>query len=321
MNLPNLPKFLKDKIYKTGQTRGANSNVVYQNRVLRSSTVLIQYSVYHPIKYNMQFENGFIVLISPDTYFETPNIENILKEKKLEVGRNALVFYETRAHWDTYNPESYHWYPAENRVAPLRGNYVARVPATTAKNSSSIIRGFCTTKNKGAGIRVYEYANSDTIELCKLQLEIIVWHCSDIEVSLTKNQMSKKDITLRKNGIENICIQKGLLDYDKLTEARIFNSNKKAICPLCLEEISAQDFFKKIDQADGRSVPDITATQLNLFHINELRTGEFNHSPYNIGWGHHHCNITVTDNGIHKTLEWMKEIVAKSSLYHSFSLF
>lgn len=42
--LPKLPQLLDRKIYKTGQTRGADDDVIYQNRVARNSTVLIPYS-------------------------------------------------------------------------------------------------------------------------------------------------------------------------------------------------------------------------------------------------------------------------------------
>ena len=37
------PKLVQTKIYKTGQTRGADDDVIYQNRVGRNSTVLIWY--------------------------------------------------------------------------------------------------------------------------------------------------------------------------------------------------------------------------------------------------------------------------------------
>ena len=44
-------------------------------------------------------------------------------------------------------------------------------------------------------------------------------------------------------------------------------------------------FAGKIQQAEGRVVPDLTVTEVSLFHIRELRTGEFNHRPCNLGWG------------------------------------
>jgi hypothetical protein len=42
--LPKLPSLLERKIYKTGQTRGADDGVIYQNRVSRNSTLLIPYA-------------------------------------------------------------------------------------------------------------------------------------------------------------------------------------------------------------------------------------------------------------------------------------
>lgn len=41
-----LPASVKTKIYKTGQTRGADDDVIYQNRVGRNSTVIIPYEEY-----------------------------------------------------------------------------------------------------------------------------------------------------------------------------------------------------------------------------------------------------------------------------------
>jgi len=71
---PKLPTLLNRKIYKTGQTRGANDDEIYQNRVLRNSTVLIPFSVWKngfTFPDDGKFENGFIVLIPPEEYFKT----------------------------------------------------------------------------------------------------------------------------------------------------------------------------------------------------------------------------------------------------------
>ena len=67
------PKLVQTKIYKTGQTRGADDDVIYQNRVGRNSTVLIPYHEFEKCKVaptlNGVYENGYIVLISPEDYF------------------------------------------------------------------------------------------------------------------------------------------------------------------------------------------------------------------------------------------------------------
>lgn len=46
----NVFKPVNTKLYKTGQTRGADDDVIYQNRVKRNSTVLIPYSNMSSVK-------------------------------------------------------------------------------------------------------------------------------------------------------------------------------------------------------------------------------------------------------------------------------
>jgi len=300
---PRLPQLLDRKIYKTGQTRGADDDVIYQNRVSRSSTVLIPYKCWElcakPKDGSNGYENGFIVLISPKHYFGSANIVAELATKGLSLGKNALVFYETREQWDANNPERLKWKPAKSRISPLGGNYVARVPATTAlENGGRIIRGFDMTAHKGAGIRVYEYASSTTTANCRLQLEALFWLCLDSETVAVANGMTLEATVARKTAFIAQCNEAGLMDIAKLKKARILNARGKTICPLCLEELSSQGFFNRMEQAEGREVSDLTVTQLNLFHIEELRYGLLNHRPYNVGWGHHHCNVVVKDSGI-----------------------
>lgn len=317
MSLPKLPSLLDRKIYKTGQTRGADDDVIFQNRVGRSSTVLIPYSFWDicalPQDGSNGYENGFIVLLSPPEYFNTPNMDAALAGKGLAIGKNALVFYETREHWNANNPENLGWKPAKSRTKPLGGQYVARIPATTsAENGKRIIRGFDATSLKGAGIRVYEYASSETIENCRLQLEALFWLCCDSEDVAIANGMTREGALQRKQVILAKCEELNLVDKARLMHVRMLNSEHKTVCPLCLEPLSSQGFFNRMEQAAGRVVPDLTVTQLNLFHIDELRIGTLNHRPYNLGWGHHHCNVVVKDSGILKTLEWMQDVINRN---------
>jgi hypothetical protein len=312
--LPKLPTLLDRKIYKTGQTRGADDDVIYQNRVSRTSTVLIPYTLWgvfsSPPDGDLNFENGFIVLISPDVYFCTDDIDLKLEAYGLHLGINTLVFYETRTHWNTYNPEIRGWSAAQSRQEPLGGQYVARVPATTAaKSGGKIIRGFDSRSSKGAGIRLYEYASSKMVTNCRLQLELLYWFCFDSDETSIENGMSTDNIRLRKEYIQSECQRLDLLDENRLIEARIINRDRLTICPLCLERLSSRGFFSRLEQAEGRVVPDLTVTQINLFHIKELRYGAYNHKPYNLGWGHHHCNVVVKDSGIMQTIEWMYKVV------------
>lgn len=314
LRIPGLPQLLQRKIYKTGQTRGADDDEIYQNRVSRNSTVLIPYDYWNYWKPSNQgfYENGFIVLIRPEVFFSSPHFEQTLADHGLYLGTNAIVFYETRQQWAAYSPEFLGWRPATERFGMLGGQYVARISATTALGGEKINRGFTGTQKKGAGIRVYEYASSDIIESCRWQLEALFWCCYDSMDIAVQNGMAIYDATIRKNYVFDLCSQKGLLEFAALTQARMLNGAGHTVCPLCLESLSAHGFFSRMEQAQGRAVLDLTVTQLNLFHIEELRLGEWNHRPFNLGWGHHHCNVVVKDAGIAPTLQWMRTVIARN---------
>jgi hypothetical protein len=223
------------------------------------------------------------------------------------------VFYETREQWNAYNPAEQGWEPATSRANPLQGQYVARVSATTAANNGGkIIRGFDTTSNKGAGIRAYEYASEKTINDCRFQLEALFWFCKDAEAVAIANGMTTQNAVLRKAEILRRCEELDLLDRARLLDVRTINKRGLTIFPLCLEELSSNGFFNRMKQAEGREVLDLTITQINLFHIEELRYGAFNHRPYNLGWGHHHCNVVVKDEGIQQTLRWMNGVLQRN---------
>ncbi len=314
--IPSLPQLLKSKIYKTGQTRGADDDVIFQNRVNRNSTVLIPYDFYISINEALgnkgKFENGFIVLINPLEYFSKENFENEMLSKGLKLGKNALLFYETRHQWNDYNPISRKLKPATKRTQPLGGSFVARVPSTTSSGDKKISYGFNISKLKGAGIRVYEYASKEVMKDCQNQLEYLFWLCIDSKQVALEAGMTLESIELRKSHIEGICKDRKLANHFLLKENRIIDNDGNTVCPLCLEKLKGIGFLSRLAQAEGRIVPDLTVTEINLFHIKELRTGFFNHKPYNLGWGHHHCNVVCKDSGIIDTLKWMKVIVDKN---------
>jgi hypothetical protein len=314
--LPKLPALLDRKLYKTGQTRGADDDVIYQNRVLRNSTVLIPYSCWRqcqrPPEGEPQYQSGLIVLISPAEYFAFDDPTGELAAQGLTLGENTLVFYETREQWLAHDPAESDWIVATSRLDPLGGQFVARIAGLTSKEGERINRGFTTKTNKGAGIRVYEYASSETIKKVALQLEALFWLCFNADAIIVKYGMSAENAALRKAEILRLAAEKDLLDFERLIAARICDAEHVTICPLCLERFSSDGFFTRMEQAEGRAVHDITVTPLNLFHINELRVGSFNHLPYNVGWGHHHCNVVVKDSGIKKTVEWMETVLGRN---------
>jgi hypothetical protein len=312
---PKLPELLQRKFDKTGETRGASNDAIYQNRVSRTNTVLIPYGSWSQCRPTKQliYEKGYIVYISPDDYFGHKDITKKLAAEGLVIGENALVYYETRKQWTDHSPTALGWDVATKRTSPLGGKYVARIPATTAaKDGKKINRGFAVKKKRGVGIRVYEYASRKINSQCKTQLEALFWMCHDADTVAMANEMEAAKVAARKADNLAKCIADQLLDIARLKDARILNNAGKTICPLCLKELSAQEFFDLMKQAEGREVTDLTNTQVNLFHIEELRTGILNHRPYNVGWGHHHCNVVAKDSGIIETLQWMHSVVDRN---------
>lgn len=240
------------------------------------------------------------------------NFESEMVSKGLKLGKNAILFYETRQQWNEYNPISKKLKPATSRTQPLGGSFVARVPSTTASGDEKISYGFNISKLKGAGIRVYEYASKEVMKDCQDQLEYLFWLCFDSKQVALEAGMSLEDIELRKSHIESVCKERKLSNHELLKENRMIDNDENTVCPLCLEKLKGIGFLSRLVQAEGRIVPDLTVTEINLFHIKELRTGVFNHKPYNLGWGHHHCNVVCKDSGIIDTLKWMKIIVDKN---------
>ncbi len=311
---PKLPDFLERKLSKTGQTRGSDDDQIYQNRVARNSTVLIPLAVWckFPGLRRYNFENKYIVLVSPAEYFGNDSIKEF-NEKSLELGVNALIFYERREDWTRWKPTQYQFLKANSRGAPLGGQYVARIANTTSTRDARINEGFTDTGLKGAGIRLFEYASQQVIRQSRQQLEAIFWSCRDAIPVMLEAGMSEDAAMARAAYATEIAQAAGLLAYRRLQENRILNHDRHATCPLCLEPLSARGFLNRLAQAEGRERHDLTVTEINLFHIEELAYGLFNHKPYNLGWGHHHCNVVCKDAGITETLRWMNSIIERNS--------
>jgi hypothetical protein len=310
--LAPLPQAVARKLYKTGQTRGATPAEIYQNRVGRNSTVLIPFSHWRAcLKEDPdQYEKGYIVLISPPDYFDR---QDAVRSSGLRLGENLLVFYTRREDWLKWEPGGMSWVEAGSRISPLGGQFVARVPGTTASTRTAAIQlGFTTTQSRGAGIRVYEYANADTTAASRLQLEALFWGCHDVEEVLKRAGMSAHEIESRRDHTLGAAGETGLLDSARLRQARTIDAAGLTVCPLCRAPMSAREFSDRVRQAEGRERLDNTVTEASLFHIRELRVGELGHHPYNLGWGHHHCNVVAKDAGIERTLDWMSEVLERN---------
>ena len=312
MAVPSLPRLLDRKLYKTGQTRGADDDQIWQNRVLRSSTVLIGYDVWleHAAIRQKTYDNGYIVLIPPKDYFTIGSAH--LATSGLKLADNMAVFYTTRADWTASPPDKYGWNPPVSRNRPIGGEFVARVASTTSETAARNNQGFTDGSMKGAGIRVYEYADKTTIAHCQIKLESLYWLSIDAVDAAVKQGMTKSAAESRREYAMHRAAQAGLLQMETLDQSMMVNAQAITTCPLCLEEMRGEWFYQRERQAAGREVHDLTVTTASLFHVQELRIPNFNHRPYNVAWGHHHCNVVCRDAGILQTLDWMSAVVSRN---------
>lgn len=318
--LPKLPDLIEQKLTKTGYTRGAADREIYQNRVTRNNPVLIDLASWPlcrvPDDGTQAYENGHIVLVEPEWYFTTHNSNDELLAQGLVIGENALLLFLRRSDWVRWGsgqsrpPNGQSLDVATSRRAPLGGTYFARVHATVSEEGAELVAGFNTTAIRGAGIRVYEYASRATIAAAKLQLECLMWRCYDSLEAMVAGGMTTEGSQLRRDTQLNRAANSGLLDLERLRKARIVDAEGVTICPLCLECLSVSDFMRRGEQAEGRATYDLTVTELSLFHVQELRVGKLLHKPYNLGWGHHFCNVVAKDVGILPTLDWMTGVLA-----------
>ncbi|TDO97026.1 BstXI family restriction endonuclease [Flavobacterium sp. 245] len=318
--LPKLPPLLQSKIYKTGQTRSANDDVIFQNRANRNGTVLIPFESIDlfdiSILTSHKFESGFIVVMSPEDYYTNPEALITMKSKKLKLGVNAILLYETREQWNKFNPYKNKLSVAEKRTVPIDGHFVARILSSGSKGEEKIILGFNTSSCKGAGIRVAEYAPLFTIKSCHLQLEYLFWLCYDSKEVALGAGMTETEIEQRMTAITTACNNQKLANTDRLYKTRIIDNAKNTICPLCLKKLSAGAFLINFFESAEKSDVDKDISQINLFYINQLKIGEFNHSPYNLAWGHQNCNMICKETGVIETIKWMKEVVVNTIIFN-----
>jgi len=250
---------------------------------------------------NGGYDNDFVVLIRPEEYFDS-KIKQKKKNfpKEIVVGKNGFLYYDNRKSWNNFNPINLGLKPRELSTGKRRtvdsidsGDYLARVPATTKEKE--VVEGM------PQGIRFFEYASHKETWKTTLQLAYLAWKTLDI------NKYTSKKINPH---LEAVLKNFGLMDDVKFEKLRALK-NGITCCPLCRETINASELIERVEQAPGREVVDLTITQVNLFHLKDLKPGEFNHGIYQLGWGHHHCNAVARDNGIEETLEWMEKILIK----------
>ena len=104
--------------------------------------------------------------------------------------------------------------------------------------------------------------------------------------------------------IKKILKKYNCLDIEKFKYYSAIDSNKKLTCPLCLKKIKYEDLHRTADYSDNshsenavtQNVYTTRSTQVNVFHMRPLVYGSVEHKPYQVFWGHHHCNTNLGQN-------------------------
>lgn len=187
----------------------------------------------------------------------------------------------------------------------------------------------------GIGNYDYDYASEIMKENVKIQMLYLILTCEDehginfgryikqhfdeikiedkeskrfLELVKTENYLTEYESFFRE--LERECVRKNLLDFTKLMDLNGWDPViKRPICPLCSKPLSCEDFFKEVEQQEGRKVFDNTQREVVLMHVNALRPGRLNHRVYNLAWGHSFCNTIQGDKDISETIDELQEII------------
>lgn len=301
--LYGLPQEIGNKINKTKQTRGAQppDRVIYQNRVNRNTNIAVVPYYFRDVQPTDGYESGHVIMVRPTDYFSAAGVVRPDFDPAVMIGENAFVIYDNRREYVDYPPLP-HWKP-RSHGGP--GHVVYRLPKTTARDG---VAAAAKVDGDAQGIRFFEYASTDEANGVVVQLAMLAWHTEGINDVRTDGQATGVPRPLL-----DAAEAAGLWDKERLQELGVL-TDAGAICPLCRLVIKASELMSRVEQAQGREVFDLTVTEVNLFHMQDLKPGEFNHRTYAVGWGHHHCNAVARDHGLAQTLDWMADVLRRNGV-------
>jgi hypothetical protein len=240
------------------------------------------------------FENGYVVRLFPEQYFEAPGVprgEFAAENAAVSVGVNAFVLYRTYEALENYPPMpawqlrrlSLHGEPVGERSRQVEdgGHYVFRLASTGAKPENH--------NGPPQGIFAPEYANEDQNYLAKCVLAwlIITAHGSPYTTQQAQHLLA-------------ILEAADLADFASY-EVRGAMRHGLTTCPLCLRVIRYEQLHTLVSFDEevglvnaGVQVAGATrSTEANLFHLIPLVYGSLQHIAAGVAWGHANCNTRL----------------------------
>jgi len=351
--------FTKSMVKKLTKTKeGRQGDPLYKRRNSRESRVLIQYEMFKKLDEDHlnKYERGYVVVLTPKEYFESKNTPKTDLDPKIELGKNAIVYYQLDDDdWDNL-PIQDDWIQVVEKTSAKddwTGHFAVNITNANETKKSFIVRKKGENKvdhdnykwmaddlkdlgdrvnsdlgGKGLGNYDFDYCDEDTLEKTLFQLAYYFWKMDGIDNFLNEEYASGKGFgrygEINKHNktksefkdwlkesqkrVENYVKKHKLDDMKKLEENRIFRDGK-VVCPLCLQPMKAKDLTSVIEQDLGRASAGQTITSIVLMHIDPLRPGEFNHTTFNLGWGHKWCNTIQENLQINETLDEIAKIL------------
>jgi len=285
----------KTKLAKAGlATPRGGAKGAYQNHVVRSNKVIVPYERLADANLDL-YENGWIVRLLPDQYFEapgTPKAEFTGPNAIVVVGVNAFVLYRSHESYSSFPP------PDDWEVRSLErdgvqvtkrgegvddlGQYVVHLSNEGPGHP---------TLNAGPpqGIFAPEYSNAETNYLAKC---VLAW--------LTITSFQSPYTTMQAAHLRAILVADGLADFPTY-ESRGALRHGLTACPLCMRIIHYEQLHSTINFEDEAGLLNAAtqvegatrSTEVNLFHLIPLVYGSLQHTPSFVAWGHAHCNTRL----------------------------
>jgi hypothetical protein len=243
----------QDKLDKAGYaTPRGGAKGAYQNHVVRANRVIIPYERLEVAPLT-EFENGYIIRLLPEQYFEAPSQpkpEFLGTDAEVKIGENAFLLYRTAEALQTYPPLTT-WKirglrKAGKKVKNRRGkgvtdtgHYVVRIaPLKTRGNN----------RGESQGVFAPEYANTETNYLCRCVLAWLSLHTVDSPYTTTQAPHLKA-----------ILKAENLLDDDRWEFRGVLRHGLTA-CPLCTRLIRYDELHEMLNLDHACPVLTTTAT-------------------------------------------------------------
>lgn len=261
------PKSIEKKLDKTKE--GRQGDPLYKRRNPRHTTrSLMLLSTF--LKLNNEelrkYNNGYIVVLSPEEYFDSDSLERSVNlDKRIQIGVNAIIYYQNERMWEKFNPLNIEGWEQvvekSSKIGDWSGHFAVNITNAQEKKLSYIVRkdqkksadvfnwmpsNIADVSQRvnsglgGKGLGNYDFDHCDEKEIEKIlfQLSFLIWNTKNIDkylIGLYESNPTKwSNAQLAK--IEKIGIQKWIknckdvvikfVEKNNLNNKNLLNKNR-----------------------------------------------------------------------------------------------